>query len=204
MAPMRTHSPSIGTGRCSRPRILLRLGLALPLLPALAVAQVARRSTASGCRPAATPNAPSASARRAGCRPPAVDLQDGARPGSRAAPPAAMCRRPSAPAARACSGRRRRRPPGRSWRVTHSTRPSLNRPPMRHQHEADGAVAADEVLHAARPAPASMTSRFTGSRTITASLVHAQRRGRIDPVAVPARGAQLRIDLAWCSRRPGR
>ncbi len=122
IAPTRTQMPSIGIGRSLAAEDLVALGLRLPLLAALAVVEVlvdpgdqaagqrhaevllraARRCAASRprcgrCRGSPTPD------RRAGLRP---------TPCSRAH----LLR-----AVRACSARRRRRPPGRSSRS--STRP---------------------------------------------------------------------------------
>ena len=72
---------------------------------------------------------------------------------------------------------------------------ALEQPVHAHQHQAHGAVAADEVL--ARPLRArfSITGRLTGSRMMTASSFMRSARGGVDPVALPARRAQLRIDL---------
>ena len=66
MAPTRTHRPSTGIGRGLAPEDLVGLGVALPLLAALAVVQVACRSTAGGCRRAGRRSAWSGSSRRAG------------------------------------------------------------------------------------------------------------------------------------------
>ncbi|KAG0922102.1 hypothetical protein G6F31_020047 [Rhizopus arrhizus] len=69
-----------------------------------------------------------------------------------------------------------------------------------HQHAADGAVAADEVAHAA-------LERRVDHRAIDrvqhddGVVGHAQGAGRIDPDAIPARATQLRVDLgrAFCN-----
>ncbi|MNI37860.1 hypothetical protein D3C73_919750 [compost metagenome] len=63
-----------------------------------------------------------------------------------------------------------------------------------HQHAADRAVAADEVAHTA-------LERRVDDRAVDrvqhddGVIRHAQGAGRIDPDAVPARAAQLRVDL---------
>ena len=76
--------------------------------------------------------------------------------------------------------------------VIHSTRSCSEQAGDAHHHQADRAVAADVVLHAASRARASITSRFTGSRMITASSFMRSARRGVDPVAVPARRAELR------------
>jgi hypothetical protein len=61
-----------------------------------------------------------------------------------------------------------------------------------HEHERDGAVAADEVLDPARLRPAHdfQIHRIENDH---GRIRHAQRRGRIDPIALPARRAQRAV-----------
>ncbi len=67
-------------------------------------------------------------------------------------------------------------------------------PAQRHQHQADGAVAADKGFNPfCQPvADNMMVNRIENDDGV---IFHAQRRGCVDPVALPAAGAQLRIDL---------
>ncbi|CAN0627157.1 protein of unknown function [Burkholderia multivorans] len=62
---------------------------------------------------------------------------------------------------------------------------------QRHQHQADRAVAADEVLRAVdeRVLDHVQVDRIENDDRV---VIHPQRRRRVDPVAVPARRAQLR------------
>src|SRR5699024_3111659 len=63
-----------------------------------------------------------------------------------------------------------------------------------HQHAADGAVAADELLHACvKPGVDHVT--VDRVQHDDGGVLHAQRRGRIDPQTVPAGCAQLGVDL---------
>ena len=72
--------------------------------------------------------------------------------------------------------------------------PGLEQPVHAHQHQADSAVAADVI-------PDTLRKRFSDHVEIDrieddhGILPHAQRRRGIDPVAVPAVGAQLRVDV---------
>ena len=72
-----------------------------------------------------------------------------------------------------------------------------------HQHAAHRAIAADVVLD-------SLRQRVLDDRQVhrvehdDGVVVHAQRLGGVDPVAVPAGGAQLRDRSRWCNRCPGR
>jgi len=93
--------------------------------------------------------------------------------------------------ARACSWRRRRTPlVGHG--DSHFTCLARNRPPRAISIRAHGAMR----RYSLTPLPRAswITSRLTGSRMITARRSCAARRG-VDPVALPARGAQLRVDL---------
>ena len=207
IAPMRTQMPSTGiaAARPPRPRILLVSAVRLPFLAALAVAEVlvdpgeqAARERYAEVLASATPS------RAQRCRHRAVDVEDRGRRDRRAAPRPRRATRPSAPAARACAARRRPRPPGRSSRSSTRRGRARNRPAMRHQHQADGAVAADEVLDARCASAASITGAVDRVEDDHRVVLHAQRRGRVDPVAVPAGRAQLRVASRWCSRRPGR
>ena len=62
----------------------------------------------------------------------------------------------------------------------------------RHQHQADGAVAADEGFDAFVQALLNhrVVDRIQDDDGI---VLHAQRRGRVDPITLPTAGAQLRI-----------
>ncbi len=65
---------------------------------------------------------------------------------------------------------------------------------QRHQHQANGAVTADEGLDAFVETLTNhlMVHRIENNDGV---VFHAQRRGRVNPVALPAAGAQLRVDF---------
>ena len=90
------------------------------------------------------------------------------------------------------------RPAARRRLVGHARHPldqaGLEQRADAHQHAADGAVAADPVAHAPR-------QRAVDHRPVDRVedddrvVLHAQGLGGVDPVAVPAGGAQPRIDV---------
>ena len=97
IAPMRTQIESTAIAVCrrlSRPRILLRLGAALPFLAAHAVAEVLVDPGHQAARRAGRRSAPSESPRRAGCRRPRGRCRESPKPDRRAASRAAMCASP--------------------------------------------------------------------------------------------------------------
>ena len=63
-----------------------------------------------------------------------------------------------------------------------------------HQHQADGAVAADKGFHAVVQAGGDhiLVNRVEDNDRI---VLHAQRRSRVNPVTLPAACAQLRVNL---------
>ena len=108
-----------------------------------------------------------------------------------------------ASAARACAGRRRPMRPGRSCDVIHSTRSALNSAPTPISMQLTRCSCRRcSCLHAARQRVLDdvQVDRVEDDDRV---VLHAQRRGGVDPVAVPAGGAQLAGTLRWCSRRPG-
>ena len=150
-----------------------------------------RRSTGSGCRRAGRRSARSESARRAGCPRPRGRCRESPNAGSSSSVFAARCASPIcckqlAHVLRAGAGRRL---------VGHARHPldqvALEEARERHHHEADRAVAADVVLHAPRERRVDDVA-IDGIEDDHRVVGHPQRRGGIDPVAVPARGAQLR------------
>ena len=63
-----------------------------------------------------------------------------------------------------------------------------------HQHQADGTVAADKGFYAVVQAGGDhvLVNRVEDNDRI---VLHAQRRGRVNPVTLPAAFAQLRVNL---------
>ena len=206
MAPIRTHRPSIGiepgVRNAGRPRILLHRRRP-STLPSTGRPRPERRSTGSASRRAGVAEVLLREAVRTdGFGDLAVDVEmaEPDRPAGRQ-PRRGWC--PSARSARACSARPRPRPPDRS-----------SRSPIRSGRSGTGrrgpsasakrcSCRRSSSCHPWR-ARSLITFMLTGSRDDHGVVGHAQRRGGVDPVAVPAGSTQLGGRLPWCSRRPGR
>ena len=172
---------------------LVRLGLPLPFFLALAVAQILvdPRDQAAGERDAEVLGRIGGAAERLGDA--AVDLQNGrGRIGELL---------PHAAAGRGHLGEQLAHvlgpcPAGRL--IGHARQPldetRLEEAVEPHQHQADRAVAADEVLDAAGQRVLDDV-QVHGVEDDDRVVLHPQGAGRVDPIALPAGGTKLRIDL---------
>ena len=79
--------------------------------------------------------------------------------------------------------------------VIHSTKAGLEKAAHGHQHQTDRAVAAGKSAQAAREAFANHV-RIHGIEDDYGIVAHAQRRGGVNPVSLPAAFAEGRVDFS--------
>ena len=150
------------------PEDLVAFGACPSILPSSARCRGPCRSTAAGFRPADGRTARPGTRSRASWRSPSGRCRGWPIADRQGVPRRSRARPPSATRARACSARRLPRRPGRSWRVTHSTRPARNRPLIAISIRLTVQLPPMKFL-TPRSRAWSMTWRLTGSSTITAS-----------------------------------